>query len=199
MIDTKMFFDGWEGLARVLVLGILGYGSLIVMLRLSRKRTLAQMNVFDFVYVVAMGELLAVTILSEHVSLAEGLLALGLLLGLSALLSWLTTRSAAVEHLLNGEPALLMRRGRFLHDAMREQRVTEKDILTSVREQGVGDLEDVEAVVLETNGQFSVIHPRHAAHRSALSDVPGAQPDSERFAKRGGNGRSSDHSAIAPS
>ena len=114
-----MFFDGWPGLVRVLVLGTLGYATLIVMLRLSRSRTLAQMNVFDFVYVVVMGEILAITVMDDRVSLARGVLALALLIGLQALISWLTTRSHAVERVVNGEPALLFRRGRFLRDAMR--------------------------------------------------------------------------------
>ena len=190
-MDSTMFFDGWPGIVRVLVLGTLGYAALIVMLRLSRKRTLAQMNAFDFVYIVVMGELLAITIMDDHVSLSRGLVALALLIGLQALISWLTTRSHAVERIINGEPTLLFHRGRFLREAMRAQRVTEDEVLAAAREEGVADLGEIEAVVLETNGEFSVLHfgaPSHHSTHSTLRDVPGALEErdhAERAARDG--------------
>ena len=168
-----MFFDGWHGIVRVIVLGTLGYGALITMLRVSRKRTLAQMNVFDFVYIVVMGSLLAMTILDDSVPLATGLTALAVLIGLQALISWLTTRSSAVERVVNGEPTLLFRRGRFLRDAMHAQRVSETEVVAAMREEGIADVDDVEAVVMETNGEFSVLHVGAPAGHSTLYDVPG--------------------------
>jgi len=75
-----MFFDGWHGIVEVLVLGVIGYAALIMMLRAARKRTLAQMKVFDFVFVVMMGEILAMTIMSDEIPLAKGLTALALLI-----------------------------------------------------------------------------------------------------------------------
>jgi uncharacterized membrane protein YcaP (DUF421 family) len=187
MIDRSMFFDGWHGILRVLVLGTLGYAALIVMLRVSRKRTLAQMNVFDFVYIVVMGELLAMTILDDHVPLAMGLFALALLIGLQALISWLTTKSTAVEHVINGVPTLLVHRGRFLRDVMRAQRVTESEVLAAVREEGVADLEEVEAVVLETDGAFSVLHFGTPGHQPTVRDVPGATEEGDRAEDRVGS------------
>ena len=172
MIDSSFFFDGWHGPVRIAVLGLAGYAALIIMLRLSSKRTLAEMNVFDFVYIVVVGDLLAIMMLDENVSLAEGLAGIGVLLGIKVFLGWLTTRSKVAEHVINGEPTLLVRRGRFLHEAMRAQRVTEREILASVREQGVADLGDVEAVVLETNGTFSVVHVGAPREASTLKDVP---------------------------
>ena len=75
-MDSEMFFDGWHGIVRVLVLGVIGYVALIAMLRVSRKRSLSKMNVFDFVYIVVMGELLAITIFDDRVALAEGMVVL---------------------------------------------------------------------------------------------------------------------------
>lgn len=172
MIDSEMFFAGSHRLVRVLILTLLGYLALLVMLRLSRKRSLAKMNVFDFVYIVIIGELIAITILDEDVALAEGMAAVGLLILLQVVLSWLTTRSALLEHVINGEPTLLMRRGRFLRDAMQEQRMTEREILYAVRAEGLADLDKVEAVVLETNGLLSIIHSGAFSRSSALRDVP---------------------------
>ena len=170
-----MFFDGWDGIVRVAVLAAVGYTALLVMLRVSRKRTLAQMNAYEFLYIVIVGELLAITVLDHEVSLAEGLTAVAVLIVIQVFISWLTTKSRAAERIINGEPTLLMRRGRFLPEAMKAQRVTEEDILSAVREEGVADLADVEAVVLETNGAFSVVHIGVRGGLSALQDVPGAR------------------------
>ena len=185
MIDKSWFFNEWSDLARVVVLGAVGYAALVVMLRVSRKRTLAQMNVFDFVYIVVMGELLAMTIMDHDIPLAQGLVALVVLIGLQALISWLTTKSKRVERVINGEPTLLFHRGRFLHDAMSAQRVTEAEVLAAAREEGVANLDEVEAVVLETSGEFSVLHDGAPPRHSTLYDVHNA-PRSE---KRGDQAR----------
>ena len=174
MIERSMFFDGWDGVVRSAVLAAAGYVALLVMLRVSRKRTLAQMNAYDFLYVVIVGEMLAITVLDHDVSLAAGLMAIAVLMMIQVFISWLTARSATAERIVNGEPTLLLRHGRFLSEAMQKQRVTEEDVLSAVREEGVADLEQVEAVVLETNGAFSVIHIGKPAKLSALRDVPGA-------------------------
>lgn len=77
-----MFWDGWYDLARVAVVGRAGYLALIALLRISGKRTLAKLNAFDFVVTVALGSTLATVLLTSTVSLAEGVTALGLLVGL---------------------------------------------------------------------------------------------------------------------
>lgn len=67
-----MFFDGWTGLLRVLVVGTLAYAALVLLLRVSGKRTLSKMNAFDLVVTVALGSTLATVLLSRDVALAEG-------------------------------------------------------------------------------------------------------------------------------
>ena len=70
-----MLFDGWDELGRVLVMGVLGYAGLIVILRITGKRTLAKMNAFDLVVTVSLGSVLAAAVLDENVSLAEAIAA----------------------------------------------------------------------------------------------------------------------------
>ena len=179
MLEKAVFFDGWNGVARVVVLAVLGYAILLLMLRLARKRSLAQMNTFDFINVVVMGELLAIMILDDRVSLVEGVAGVAVMVALQLFISWITTRSRTVARAINGEPTLLMRRGHFLRDALKAQRLTEAEILSIVREHGVADLECVEAVVLETNGALSVVHFGTPSRAPALRDVPGMEADDD--------------------
>jgi uncharacterized membrane protein YcaP (DUF421 family) len=170
----QMFFDGWGRLGPSLVLAVLAYAALVIMLRLSQKRTLSKMNVFDFVFVVALGSTLATTILSSDVSLADGLVAFGALMGLQILLSWLCVTSHRVDSFVNGEPSLIFHDGNFLKDAMRRERVTKEEMPSATRSQGVADLGDVDSIVLETNGQISIVLKSEGRlRRSSMEDVEG--------------------------
>ena len=152
-----MFFESWSGLLRVVVVGPLAYVALVFVLRVSGKRTLAKLNAFDLIVTVALGSTLATVVLSKSVALAEGVLAFLMLAGLQFCVAWLSVRSPRFSDLVKSEPTLLLRDGRFLRDAMRRQRVTEIELVAAMRNQGVGNAEKIAAVVLETDGTFSVI------------------------------------------
>lgn len=152
-----MFFDTWQGLLRVLVVGVLAYAGLVALLRWSGKRTLSKLNAFDFVVTVALGSTLATILLSKDVALAEGLLAIALLAGLQYVVAWGDVRFSWVGRLIKSEPRLLLRDGDFLEGAMRKERVTRDEILASLRKEGIDDPAEAKAVVLETDGSLSVI------------------------------------------
>lgn len=151
-----MFFDGWWSLVRVVVVGALTYAALILLLRASGKRTLSKLNAFDFVITVALGSTFATVLLSSDVSLVEGITALALLMGLQYAVAWASVRSSTVEGWVKSEPTLLYH-GRFLPAAMHRERVTDDELRQAARLQGHADLAGVTAIVLETDGTFSVL------------------------------------------
>lgn len=171
-MEMKSFFEDWSGLGRVIVVGTLAYVALVLVLRISGKRTLSKMNAFDLVVTIALGSTLATIILSKDVALAEGILALGLLIGLQYVVTWWSVRSNMINHLVKSDPALLFYQGQFLHDQMRASRVVENEVLASVRQQGIASLNDVEAVILETDGSMAVV-TSGSAGASALTSVAG--------------------------
>lgn len=166
-----MFFDRIDDLWRVTAVGVLAYLLLIAIVRLSGKRTLAKLNAFDLVVTVALGSALSTILLSPAVSLAEGVTALALLTVLQFAGTWLSKRYRAVQRLIKSRPTLLLRDGEILDAALQHQRVTSSEIRQAVRSHGIGDLSDVAAVVLETDGTFSVIPRGKAGSRDALQDV----------------------------
>ena len=163
-----MFFDSWHGLMRVIVVGVLAYAGVIAILRFSGKRTLAKMNAFDLVVTVALGSTLATILLSKDVALFEGLLALVVLTLLQFVIAWGSVRWRWLEHLAKSRPRRLLSDGVIDEAALRQERVTREELLAAVRSQGFGGLEAITAVVLETDGSFSVIPHSHAASGSAL-------------------------------
>jgi uncharacterized membrane protein YcaP (DUF421 family) len=166
-----MIFQNWAGLLRVLILGASAYAALVLLLRVSGKRTLSKMNAFDFVVTVALGSTLATVILSKNVALAEGVLAFAVLIGLQFLVTWLSVRSADVRKLVKAEPRLLFYRGDFLYAALRAERVTQEEIRAAVRAEGHSSMERVGAVVLETDASFSVLANVQEPDPSALTGV----------------------------
>jgi len=166
-----IFFNGWSVLGRTLLIGVLAYVSLVFMLRVSGKRTLAKMNAFDLVVTVAIGSTLATIVLSKSVALAEGLLALALLIGMQFAISWSSTRMPWLRRVVTGEPRLLFCDGTMLDEALRDARVTREEVRAAVRSAGIGALGEVAAVVLETDGSFSVIAGQPGAALSSLDGV----------------------------
>lgn len=154
---SGMFFQGWMGVARTLILGTLAYALLVVALRASGKRTLAKLNAFDLVVTVAFGSVLATILLSKSVALAEGAAALILLIALQYTVTALSVRSPRFAALLRSEPTLLMRRGEVLPDALKRARVTREELETVIRTEGRRGMEGVDAVILESDGSFSVL------------------------------------------
>lgn len=168
-----MLFSGWDSLFRTLVVGVLAYIALIVFLRISGKRTLSKMNAFDLVVTVALGSTLATVLLAKDVALAEGVLSFALLISLQFAVSWSSVRVSWVRRLATGEPLMLLYCGEFLSTALRQARVTEDEVRAAVRSAGIDSLDKVHAVVLETDGSFSVVQPDADGNATSLVDVNG--------------------------
>jgi uncharacterized membrane protein YcaP (DUF421 family) len=130
------FFESWYNVERTVALSVIGFTALFTMLRVSGKRTLSKLNVFDFVFVVAVGSVFASTIISKDVTLIEGLAALATLIVIQLVLAELASRYPTAERLINGEPTLLLSHGRFIPAALRKERVTEEEVRAAIREKG---------------------------------------------------------------
>lgn len=152
-----MLFHSWEGVIRTIVIGILAYTALLIILRTSGKRTLSKMNAFDFVVTVALGSTLATILLSQDVALAEGVAAFVTLVGMQYVITWLSVRSSTIQQFVKSSPSLLFYKGEFFTDTLKSQRVTQEEIYAAIRGQGIASIDDVGAVILETDGSFSTL------------------------------------------
>lgn len=166
-----MLFDSWDALIHVFFKAIFIYLAVIISLQISGKRTLSKWNAFDFIVTVALGSILATVILSKQVALAEGILSLMMLILLQYLITKLSVRSPGFRDLVKSDPTLLFDRGEFLDDALKSQRVTKSEVRAAIREAGILSMEDVGAVVLETDGSFSVMSKSNSSSRTVLEDV----------------------------
>ncbi len=154
-MDPTVFFDGWKGPVRILMIAPIAYCALVLFLRISGKRTLTKLNAFDLVVTVALGSTLSTQILSKETPLLDGVLAFACLIGLQWLVTFTSVRWGVIRRLVRSRPTQLLEDGRPLPDALRRERVTENEVLQAVRAHGGERLEDARAVYLQSDGSLA--------------------------------------------
>lgn len=167
-----MWFDSWRDVGRVALLALIGYATLVVLVRVSGRRTLSSLNVVDLVVTVAAGNVIAMMALSERVSVANGTAALAALVLLEFATDWTALRWGWFRRATQFSPVLVYYRGRFMRDAMRRERLSEEDVRAAVRREGIPSLDEVEAAVLENAGTITIVR-RSERRLDVLVDVEG--------------------------
>jgi len=134
------------------------YLFLVLLFRIAGKRTLAQMSPFDVILLLVIGESTQQALLGEDFSVANAFLVIATFVGLDVLLGWARQRSAAVDHVLEEPPLVIVVDGKPMRDRMARERVDEADILHAARDaHGLCRMEQIRYAVLESGGGISVI------------------------------------------
>ncbi|MGA8853797.1 MAG: YetF domain-containing protein [Christiangramia sp.] len=133
------------------------YLAVILFTRLAGKRSFSKMSSFDFAMTVAVGSMIATTVLSKSVSLWDGIIGLGAVYILQIGVA-LLRRYETVKKIVDNAPLLLMDGTNILHENLRKARVSEGDLRSKLREANVIKLKEVRAVIFEATGDISVMH-----------------------------------------
>ncbi|MAZ72282.1 MAG: hypothetical protein CMC70_03955 [Flavobacteriaceae bacterium] len=153
----KWFTTDLESLLAISITTLVTYIAVILFTRIFGKRSFSKMSSFDFAMTVAVGSLIATTILSESVSLLEGITGL-FVVYLYQLSAALLRKWKPFQRAIDNEPLLLMDGPTILEDNLLKARVTKGDLRSKLREANVLDLSQVRAVVFETTGDVVVLH-----------------------------------------
>ena len=147
----------WAVLLDVALRTTIVYLALLVGLRLTGKRQLGQLSVFDLVLLLVIANAVQNAMVGADTSVWGGLVAVGVLLVWHRVIGWIRRRSRKVARLLGGSPTLLIHNGLVLPDALAHEDLTEAELLQALREHGVATPADVRLAVLEPDGMISVI------------------------------------------
>ncbi len=138
--------------------GVAIYFILLVILRVSGRRTLGQMTTFDFVLLLIIAETTQQALLGEDFSLTNAGLLIVTLIVIDIGLSLLRERWPRLDRLIEGLPLILVEDGRLIKERVEQSRVDEEDILAAAREsQGIERMDQIKYAVLERNGGISII------------------------------------------
>lgn len=153
----KWFTADWPSLLAIILTAAGIYLAVIIFTRMAGKRSFSKMSSFDFAMTVAVGSLIATTVLSADVSLWDGIVGLGAIylfqIGVALL-----RRFEIIKKAVDNSPLLLMDGEEILHKNLKKARVSEDDLRSKLREANVLDLSQVRAVIFETTGDISVMH-----------------------------------------
>ncbi len=174
--EEHWFAASWSSLGAVVVSAVVVLLSVIALIRVAGLRSLSKMSGFDFAVTVAIGSILGSTVASST-PVADGVVAVGSLLGLQWLIAQLRRRSIGSQ-IVDNRPLLLMRDGEFIEGALDASRVTRADIFAKLRQANVTRLSDARAVILETTGDISVLHGSHEIDDAVVQDVRRSEPGS---------------------
>lgn len=178
-----MLFGGWAELRHILYVGVASYFMLILLLRISGKRTLSKLNAFDLVVTVALGSTLSSALLQRSVSIAGAGLAFALLIGLQFTITWLSVRSSWFNQFIKSEPTVLFYEGRFLDTALKKERVTREEILSALRSQGISRIEEVSAVFIESNAELVCLRKWTPTRFADSCEEPSTLPESSHLSE----------------
>ena len=157
-MDKVTFFDtDLDAIFRIIVVGTLTYISMIVILRVAGKRSLASMNAFDFIITVALGSIYGRILTAKSVSYFESVTAFLLIITLQYIVTFMGMKIPAIRKFTTSQPSLLFYNGEFLYKNLKKERLNKDEILSAVRAQNISSLKNVEAIVFETTGSISVI------------------------------------------
>lgn len=170
MKEGNFWFNGWASVGHIVIYAVVAYVLLIALVRTLGQRTISKMNPSDFVVTIAIGSIVANFVQQAPVSLVDGVVGITTLLLLQWVTEFLTTRSKVLRTLTEGHPVLLAFHGELIRDNMKKQNVNEHEMMAALRQEGFTRLEDVEGVVLEIDGKFSVL-PQGGHPTNAMADV----------------------------
>lgn len=141
----------WEFILR----GAITYGALLVLVRVSGKRTVGQFTPFDLIVVLLLSEGVSAGLTGGDDSVGGGLLVVTTLIGLNLLVAMASSRSKRLEVMFEGNPVLIGRDGQFFEQVLKRHHIGDGDVQKSLREADC-DLHEMRYAFLETDGTISI-------------------------------------------
>lgn len=149
----NMALPWWEFIVRALAV----YGFLLVILRLTGKRQVAQLSPFDFVLLLVLSNAVQNSMNGGDNSLVGGMISAGALVLVNLALSYVVFSSKKAATLIEGKPEILIHNGVVFAETLASEKISRHDLDAAVREAGCAGVENVHLAVLETNGRISVV------------------------------------------
>ncbi len=155
-LDWKSMFVPSGNVFEIVLRGTVVYFFLLVLLRILRREAGA-VGLSDLLVVVIIADAVQNAMANEYKSITEGLVLVSTIVFWDFSLDWLGSRSQFIHRLLRPAPMLLIKDGKLLRRNMRQEMITEEELMSQLRKQGIDAYEKVKKCFLEGDGQFSII------------------------------------------
>ncbi|HEY4002479.1 MAG TPA: YetF domain-containing protein [Candidatus Xenobia bacterium] len=165
-LEALLPLDRLESLALISLKSAIVYLFLIAGLRITGKRSLGQMNIYDLILIIVLANSVQNAMVGDDNTVAGGMISAFTLIVLNRLFTRILARSTRLEQAMVGTPVLLVHNGHFMRDAMVREHVTQEQILEALREHGMNRITEVKTCILEVDGTLSMIPSDVRTHRT---------------------------------
>jgi uncharacterized membrane protein YcaP (DUF421 family) len=156
-VDWASLFTPELSIAELLVRGVVMYAIVFILLRLVLRRQVGGIGTSDILVLVLISEVAGQGFLPESRSIVDAGIVIFVILLCSYFVEWLQYRVPAVEKLLREPKLKLIDNGRLLRRNMRQEFVTEEELMAQVRKEGLEDCREIKSAYLEADGRVSII------------------------------------------
>lgn len=136
---------------------VFGYCFLVFIVRSAGRRPGKQLTPFEFVFVFFAGGLTLTAMVGNDRSLSNALCIITTIAVTHFLISWLKQRSPAFGRVVDGTPLVLLKKGEWQVETMKNMRIQDDDVMAMARDNGLQRLDQIEYAILERNGEISII------------------------------------------
>jgi uncharacterized membrane protein YcaP (DUF421 family) len=151
---------------------VLVYAAILILFRLAGKRDLATLNMFDFVVLFLLSNVVQNAIIGNDISLLGGVIGAVTLVAVNAALNRLVTVSERAARVLEGKPTTIIENGRFLPSAARRLSLRPVDVERAIRVQNGDNITEVATGLMEPNGQL-VLTLTETEQNASKGDIAG--------------------------
>lgn len=160
--------------ARTLVM----YLIILISMKIMGKRQLGQMQISEFITAMILSELAALPISDHTVPIIYCLVPLSVIITTEVILSFVSLKNPYAQRFLESSPTIIIDKGKLKQKALRDNRITLRELLVELRIAGFASISDVQYVYLEPNGKFSII-PKATEKTPSARDMGIAVCESE--------------------
>ena len=143
-------------MAAILIRTILIYLLLLIVMRISGKRQIGEIQISELVTTFLISDIAAYPLTDPSIPLLHAIIPLLSIISLEIIFSFLSTKIALLKRLLDGKPSVIIRRGKISKKEMSRMRLSVEDLLCELRSKNIASVDDADYVILEQNGQISV-------------------------------------------
>jgi uncharacterized membrane protein YcaP (DUF421 family) len=156
-IDWIKLFAFDTPIGEILVRGTVTYFAILVMLRVVGRRETGTVGITNLLTIVLLADAAQNAMAGDYTSIPDGVLLVGTIVFWSWFIDWAKFRSPGVARLIDPPALPLVKDGRLLARNMRIEMITDDELMSQLRLQGVDDLGQVKRACIESDGRISVV------------------------------------------
>jgi uncharacterized membrane protein YcaP (DUF421 family) len=156
-LDWKVLFVPDVSIIEIILRGSIMYLAIFVLLRIVLKRQTGTLGMTDLLLITLLADASQNAMAGEYKSVPDGIVLVGTIIFWNYAFDWLSFRFPRFERLIEPAPLPLIKHGRMLRRNMRQELITEAELMGQLREHGVSDVSKVKEAHIESDGQVSVI------------------------------------------